>query len=67
MVAVPDETTPKSSRTSAPVVGISTGVLAGTGSPVDAVTPEPPTKAAALEQTHSRYFTGEELAWRNRD
>jgi hypothetical protein len=39
MVAVPEVTTPNSWSDSAPVVGISTGVLAGIGIPVVTVTP----------------------------
>jgi hypothetical protein len=43
---------------SAPVVGTSTGVLAATGNPVEAVTPEPPMKAAALPLTNTPSFSG---------
>jgi hypothetical protein len=46
-VAVPELVTPYTATGSAPVVGIRTGVLAATGKPLDAVTPEPPMNAAA--------------------
>ncbi|MCA2358534.1 hypothetical protein [Mycobacterium intracellulare] len=48
-VAVPDDVIAYTATGSAPVVGISVGVLAATGNPVAIVTPEPPTKDAALE------------------
>jgi hypothetical protein len=43
---------------SAPVVGTSTGVLAATGNPVEALTPEPPTKASAVLLTNTPSFSG---------
>ena len=41
-----------------PVVEISTGVLAATGNPVEAVTPEGSTKAAALELISTLSLSG---------
>jgi hypothetical protein len=40
------------------VVGISTGVLAATGNPVEVVTPDGPTKAAALEEIRTLSSSG---------
>jgi hypothetical protein len=40
------------------VVGISTGVLAATGNPVVVVTPDGPTKAAALEEISTLSLSG---------
>jgi hypothetical protein len=56
IVAVPEDTTPYRSSFSEPVVGISTGVLAGIGNPVEVVTPEPPTNSAPLEPISTPSF-----------
>ena len=40
------------------MVGISTGVLAATGNPVEVVTPDGPTKAAALEEIRTLSSSG---------